>query len=96
MALRTGCGHFRGTDILQISTRQERCFPVASGPSTQRLIEIPRWGSGGYIFNNSSGDFYAPWGWKPSFLEMVCIDFLPLEQDRNSDQGRDFENQVPG
>ena len=45
-------------------------------------------------FNSSPGDSYEPWGRKPTSLEMVCIDFLAL--DRNSDQGRDFENQVSG
>lgn len=61
----------------QSATHQTHVFQMALGSLTP---EMQLRGSGGvHIFNNSLGDPRVPWDWKPTYLGMVCIDFLPLE-----------------
>ena len=61
----------------QSATHQTCVFQVALGSLTP---EMQLRGPGGvHIFNNSLGDPHVPWGWKPTYLGMVCVDFLPLE-----------------
>lgn len=72
---------------------QRGAFQVACGPSIQpvQLRDLGEMGvgvgngSGVRIFNNSPSNSHAHWGWKPTSLEMICIDFLRLVPDRNSD-----------
>ena len=61
----------------QSATHLTCVFQVALGSLTP---EMQLRGPGGvHIFNNSLGDPHVPWGWKPTYLGMVCVDFLPLE-----------------
>ena len=61
----------------QSATHQIRVFQMALGSLTPEMqLGGP---GGGHIFNNSLGDPCVPWNWKSTYLGMVCIDFLPLE-----------------
>ena len=61
----------------QSATHQIHVFQMALGSLTPEMqLRGP---GGGHIFNNSLGDPCVPWNWKPTYLGMVCTDFLPLE-----------------
>ena len=66
----------------QSATHQTCVFQVALGSLTQEMqLREP---GGVHIFNNSLGDPRVPWGWKPTYIGMVCIDFLPLENQKET------------